>query len=238
MCETLDTQHGHPSDSSYSTSPHGFVHSRPQRRDEQPQQSRIRQQPQIRDPLMVRSNTHHPNFISVPSNSVHFSFSYRPSPSPISPSGSIHSVRNEVPPRYRGPGRSFEIQDPQRRSRGERIRHMEDTFERLGIPPRMHGDDYEELLDSFPIITRGTPRERIAMFPRWDYVPPKAGSEASRNEERTRCNICLEDFCRGDTVLSLPCFHIYHEECIVHWLGEHKTCGICRKDCTEDEGVE
>ncbi len=237
MCETLDIQHGHPSGPSHSTSPHPFVPFRPQRPDEQQHQAPITQQPQIHDPSMGRSNPRHVNPTSVPPNAVRFGFSYRPSPPPTRPTAPTHSVRYEPPPRYRGSDSSLEFTDPQR-SRDERIRHMENRLNSLGVPPRRHGDDYEELLDSFPIITRGTPRERISMFPRWNYVPPKAGSEASRNEERTRCNICLEDFCSGDTVLSLPCFHIYHENCIVHWLGEHKTCPICRKDCTEDEEVE
>ena len=147
--------------------------------------------------------------------------------------------RRDYVPSYR-PSRPnpLENQDPQRRM-DERLRETHELLRdlRLLSGQMAEGDDYERLLTSFPIITRGTPAERVEMFPRWKYEPPKAGSEASRNEERTRCNICLEDFARGDNVLSLPCFHIYHEDCIVHWLKEHKTCPVCRKDCTEDERI-
>ncbi len=123
---------------------------------------------------MARSNTRHVNPTSVPPNAVRFSSTYRPSPSPSRPTPPTHSVRNEVPPLHRGSDRFVEFTDPQR-SRDERIRYMEDSLNSLGVPPRRNGDDYEGLLDSFPIITRETPCECISMFPQWNYVPPKAG---------------------------------------------------------------
>ena len=121
--------------------------------------------------------------------------------------------------------------------RMERIRYMEHNLDRVSCLPGRDGDDYDRLLDVFPIITRGAPSEHVVMFFQWNYTPPKAGFEGSKNEERIKCSICLEDFSRGDKILSLPWFNIYHENWIVHWLGEHKTCPIYRKDCIDDERI-
>jgi len=219
----------------------GSSHPHPQRRDERQRQPPIPHEPQRR-----LSTTHSSSYSfsssSSPFSSSHpsgvgFSFtshSSRPSPSPSRPN---YVQREAIPSR---PLRRVNLPEPPESDmrRIDRILLMERDLERMRHLSGRDGDDYDRLLDRFPIITRGTPSERVAMFPRWNYEPPKAGSEASRNEERTKCSICLEDFSRGDKVLSLPCFHIYHEDCIVHWLVDHKTCPICRKDCTEDERIE
>ncbi|XP_073138854.1 uncharacterized protein [Henckelia pumila] len=40
------------------------------------------------------------------------------------------------------------------------------------------------------------------------------------------CSICLEDF--GCEILSMPCSHIFHEDCIKKWLKSSHYCPICR----------
>ena len=83
MCETLDTQHGHP---------YVFAHSHPQHHDQQQHPTHITQQSQMCDPFMGRSNTHHENHTSVFSYVICFSFIHCPSSSPTHPTSPIHSV--------------------------------------------------------------------------------------------------------------------------------------------------
>lgn len=45
----------------------------------------------------------------------------------------------------------------------------------------------------------------------------------------TECAICLEDFLEGESCQVLPfCNHIFHTNCIDHWLTKKLTCPICR----------
>ncbi|CAO3685338.1 unnamed protein product [Umbelopsis ramanniana] len=43
------------------------------------------------------------------------------------------------------------------------------------------------------------------------------------------CAICKEDYRIGERALKLPCFHVYHHDCIKPWLKSNKTCPICRR---------
>ncbi|XP_057810231.1 probable E3 ubiquitin-protein ligase RHA4A [Salvia miltiorrhiza] len=43
------------------------------------------------------------------------------------------------------------------------------------------------------------------------------------------CCVCLGDFELKEEVLQVPaCKHIFHVECIRHWLHNHSTCPLCR----------
>ena len=43
-----------------------------------------------------------------------------------------------------------------------------------------------------------------------------------------RCAICQVEFEEGETVLLLPCKHLYHNPCIRPWLADNK---VSRSDC-------
>nr|KYP76612.1 E3 ubiquitin-protein ligase RNF181 [Cajanus cajan] len=48
-----------------------------------------------------------------------------------------------------------------------------------------------------------------------------------------KCNICMDKFevdegDDQDDVLSMPCNHVFHRECIVKWLQTSHTCPLCR----------
>ncbi|KAF1893845.1 hypothetical protein Lal_00002384 [Lupinus albus] len=45
---------------------------------------------------------------------------------------------------------------------------------------------------------------------------------------RESCSICLEEFNGEEEVLAMPCKHMYHQECIFHWLQRCDTCPLCR----------
>jgi hypothetical protein len=45
------------------------------------------------------------------------------------------------------------------------------------------------------------------------------------------CSICLGDLDKDEQVSCLPCYHIYHEECIMTYLKDyHRICPICRTE--------
>ena len=51
--------------------------------------------------------------------------------------------------------------------------------------------------------------------------------------DQNTCVVCLMDYEEGDKVRTLPCFHIFHQECIDRWLQENKTCPVDKKILTE-----
>ena len=44
------------------------------------------------------------------------------------------------------------------------------------------------------------------------------------------CYICLNAITIGIEAIRLPepCFHLYHQDCIVNWLNKSNTCPLCR----------
>ncbi|XVF00209.1 hypothetical protein REPUB_Repub03eG0265600 [Reevesia pubescens] len=45
---------------------------------------------------------------------------------------------------------------------------------------------------------------------------------------KKQCTICLDEFFDGDEVASMPCGHVYHDDCIVKWLETSHLCPLCR----------
>ena len=44
----------------------------------------------------------------------------------------------------------------------------------------------------------------------------------------TSCVICHEDFHTGTEALQMPCQHIFHSACLLHWLKIRNSCPVCR----------
>lgn len=48
---------------------------------------------------------------------------------------------------------------------------------------------------------------------------------------KRECNICIETYMEGDSVIELPCTHMFHKQCIQKWLCTEKiNCPVCRRD--------
>mmetsp|Transcript_9272 Transcript_9272/g.10244 ORF Transcript_9272/g.10244 Transcript_9272/m.10244 type:complete len:358 (-) Transcript_9272:58-1131(-) len=47
---------------------------------------------------------------------------------------------------------------------------------------------------------------------------------------QTSCPICLEDYEEGESLRQLPCYHMFHTECIIPWLERHSVCPLCKAD--------
>lgn len=44
------------------------------------------------------------------------------------------------------------------------------------------------------------------------------------------CTICLCEYKPRDSIMTLPCFHEFHESCVREWLGNKLVCPICMQD--------
>ncbi|KAG2386575.1 hypothetical protein C9374_002319 [Naegleria lovaniensis] len=73
-------------------------------------------------------------------------------------------------------------------------------------------------------VSQGLTREYLATLPTHIY------KQQEGVQLNTTCPICLCDYEDGDELRTLPCFHIFHKECIDNWLLQKKICAICKHE--------
>ncbi|KAI9915783.1 hypothetical protein PsorP6_007918 [Peronosclerospora sorghi] len=62
-----------------------------------------------------------------------------------------------------------------------------------------------------------------------DKVPVKVWTqEMEKTENQRECVICLSDYEKDDTIISLPCGHTFHKGCGLRWFLEHNVSSTCR----------
>ncbi|CAD8082707.1 unnamed protein product [Paramecium sonneborni] len=47
------------------------------------------------------------------------------------------------------------------------------------------------------------------------------------------CSVCCHEFHKDESILKLPCKHIFHENCCKSWLMNSRKCPNCRSDVVE-----
>lgn len=52
------------------------------------------------------------------------------------------------------------------------------------------------------------------------------------NEQKS-CIICLNEFALREMVITLPCLHIFHTNCIKPWLNSRDDCPICKHNIND-----
>eukprot|EP00928_Gymnodinium_smaydae_P079167 TRINITY_DN63167_c0_g1_i1.p1 TRINITY_DN63167_c0_g1~~TRINITY_DN63167_c0_g1_i1.p1 ORF type:complete len:319 (+),score=39.72 TRINITY_DN63167_c0_g1_i1:68-1024(+) len=73
----------------------------------------------------------------------------------------------------------------------------------------------------------GAREEEIGRLPSGSFSIPE-GSET------LDCIICLDTLEQGDVVCTLPCNHIFHQNCAVDWLRINGVCPVCKRVLTSD----
>ena len=49
-----------------------------------------------------------------------------------------------------------------------------------------------------------------------------------KSSNNRNCAVCLANFNPGDEIISLPCFHIFHKDCVIDWLKYKLWCPVCK----------
>ncbi|KAI9108412.1 hypothetical protein K1719_020603 [Acacia pycnantha] len=58
---------------------------------------------------------------------------------------------------------------------------------------------------------------------------PKVLFDEELKARDSQCCVCLGEFEIKEEVLQIPqCKHVFHRDCIYHWLYSHSTCPLCR----------
>lgn len=59
---------------------------------------------------------------------------------------------------------------------------------------------------------------------------PEDNSHQHFEADFETCSICIETFQQGDEVVTSLCKHIFHQDCILEWVGKNKMdCPVCRQ---------
>jgi Ring finger domain len=76
---------------------------------------------------------------------------------------------------------------------------------------------------------------------RRESVSSRHSVDSIEKEGLEPCAICLEHYEEGDQICwshNRHCDHVFHQECIVEWLGLHNECPICRQDFLSLEDLD
>lgn len=84
-----------------------------------------------------------------------------------------------------------------------------------------------------PRATQGASQNVIDTIPIVTVTP-----ELFANGQENTCPICISEMNTGDTVRSLRCHHIFHQQCVDEWLRVNGSCPLCRKRIMEDGSME
>ncbi|KAJ2400663.1 hypothetical protein GGI23_001892 [Coemansia sp. RSA 2559] len=84
-------------------------------------------------------------------------------------------------------------------------------------------DIITNLMDQAPSANSQPPAsdDSIAKLPQRTITADEASAKLD-------CGICMDEYKAEEVVVELPCKHVYHKDCIEHWLKMNGTCPICR----------
>jgi hypothetical protein len=71
--------------------------------------------------------------------------------------------------------------------------------------------------------------EILSKLPRTQWKPRHVCSEAEE------CSLCLDNFKKGEDILTLPCEHFFHENCLTPWLIKSNLCPMCKQDAIKTD---
>lgn len=94
---------------------------------------------------------------------------------------------------------------------------------------------YEELMalsEAVGSLNKGLTEEELAALPVKKYKT-KCCLTSKKNEH---CVICYQSYEKGVSMITLPCKHPYHADCIRKWLEISKACPICGGEVTTTKG--
>jgi hypothetical protein len=63
-----------------------------------------------------------------------------------------------------------------------------------------------------------------------DDLEKAAKAVGGREEDQPQCSICLGEYEQGESLVCLPCKHVYHEDCVSSWCNNHIRCPLCNFD--------
>ncbi|KAJ6876227.1 hypothetical protein NC652_035558 [Populus alba x Populus x berolinensis] len=110
---------------------------------------------------------------------------------------------------------------------------VEDSWKRQVGDPAWEGKsggtagETNRFQESLGSVSLGVSQQAVSRLPIHKYSP---SSSKGKSGGDTECVICKMEYERGDRLITLPCAHQYHEDCIKKWLEDHKDCCVCKEE--------
>jgi len=79
----------------------------------------------------------------------------------------------------------------------------------------------EELDEKCPVTSAYTRRDDVTQAEDYQKI---------KDREQTECNVCLEQCTDAQLNRILPCQHLFHCACVDQWLGQRRSCPVCRDE--------
>ncbi|RWR89362.1 zinc finger protein [Cinnamomum micranthum f. kanehirae] len=93
-------------------------------------------------------------------------------------------------------------------------------------PDDMTYEEMRSLGEGIGTEDRGLSEELISYLQPFEY---RRGPSSTEDIDE-KCVICCTEYEDGDMLISLPCQHQYHSDCIAKWLKLNKACPICKEE--------
>jgi len=90
-------------------------------------------------------------------------------------------------------------------------------------PDNMTYEELQSLTEEIGTESKGLSDELILYLPSSTY---KIGL-FSKKDKHDDCVICYMAYRNRDKLITLPCQHQYHKDCIARWLKINKACPVC-----------
>ncbi len=93
-------------------------------------------------------------------------------------------------------------------------------------PDSMLENILAELLDNYDVF-----RGMAATDDELDRLQRRAVSEEDISRLGQGCIICISGFVMGEIIMTLPCSHVFHADCLTMWLMINGVCPVCSRSC-------
>ncbi|XP_021765168.1 E3 ubiquitin ligase BIG BROTHER-like [Chenopodium quinoa] len=103
---------------------------------------------------------------------------------------------------------------------------VSETIQDSVDPDEMTYEELQSLGEAIGSENQGLSKSEISSLPRHTH---KSGI-FSKKIDIGDCVICFTTYKNRDSIISLPCLHQYHKDCIEPWLVKKRICPLCKKE--------
>lgn len=111
-------------------------------------------------------------------------------------------------------------------------RNVTPFFSISGVDPVSLARDHLSIFEALGIPLFDNMEVRVLSQEEFDKLPVKiwqSRGEGASDDEYDKCVVCQNEFCQDEDVVTLPCDHEFHKDCIQTWLTQNSCkCPMCR----------
>ncbi|KAJ1692715.1 hypothetical protein LUZ63_009413 [Rhynchospora breviuscula] len=96
-------------------------------------------------------------------------------------------------------------------------------------PDNMTYEELQQLGEDIGTESKGLSEKTIASL----RVSKYKDGFFSKAKKQNECPICQSAFQKKELLITLPCKHIFHKNCITPWLKMNKVCPMCKYEIAE-----